>query len=124
MGITVTGSFDNTERFLKAMSKLDIPKIVRSQCQAGVAKLASATPEDTGRAAHSWSYEIVDKKGGCDIYWTNSDVEDGYPVIIGIQYGHGTGTGGYVQGQDFINPAIRPIFDQIANDVWRAVTSA
>jgi hypothetical protein len=75
-------------------------------------------------AARSWGYEIRQNRGGFAIIWTNSDIENGFPVVIMLQYGHGTGTGGYVQGRDFINPAIRPIFDDIAQTVWKAVTSA
>ena len=118
------GSFKNTERFLQSMKKLDISKLVKPYAEAGVAALVSATPEDSGLAAHSWGYEIVKEKGSVVIYWTNKDIENGFPVAIMIQLGHGTGTGGYVQGRDYINPALRPIFDQIANEVWRVVTSA
>jgi hypothetical protein len=120
----VTGSFKNTESFLKAMSKLDIMGILNSSGKEGVAALSSATPIETGRAATSWGYEVSRKGGVYTITWTNSDVENGFPVVIMLQYGHGTGTGGYVQGIDFINPAIKPIFDKIADRVWKAVTSA
>lgn len=118
------GSTDKTERFLKSLQKMNIAKIVESQAKAGVQALAAATPEETGLASKSWDYEISQNGGNLSIIWTNSDIEKGFPVVIRLQYGHGTGTGGYVQGRDFINPAIRPIFDKIAETVWKAVTSA
>lgn len=118
------GSFDKTERFLHAMQKLNIDAILASAAHKGVAALSKATPKDSGRAATSWGYEIQKSAGSIMIGWTNSDVENGFPVALMIQYGHGTGTGGYIQGRDYINPAMRPIFDEIAESVWKAVTSA
>jgi hypothetical protein len=88
----------------------------------GVAALSGATPVDSGLAANSWSYEIVDKPGYFAIHWLNSDVENGFHVAVMIQYGHATRGGGYVEGRDFINPAMRPIFDQMAADMWKEVT--
>jgi hypothetical protein len=120
----VRGSTDRLEKFLKAAQKLDVGSIVNEQAQIGARALADATPEDSGLAAHTWGYEVIQNGGDVTIYWTNSDIENGFPVAIMLQYGHGTGTGGYVQGRDYINPAIRPIFDQIADTVWKAVTSA
>lgn len=126
ISFTSSGSFKNTEKFLRAMTKLDsvIMAAMHAGGKEGVAALAAATPKESGRAATSWDYEI--KKSG-DVYiltWINNDVENGFPVALMLQYGHGTGTGGYVPGRDFINPAIRPIFDRIADKVWKAVTSA
>lgn len=118
-----TGSFKNTESFLKAMAKLEIRRLIESQAQAGVTALATATPLESGLAASSWGYEIRQNGSSLTIAWTNSDVENGFPVAITLQYGYGTGTGGYVQGRDYINPAIRPVFDEIADKVWKAVTS-
>ena len=89
--------------------------------QMGVNALASATPVDTGLTAQSWKYRIVKTRGRYTIEWYNTNVHNGSNVAILIQYGHGTGTGGFVQGRDYINPATRPIFDQIADDVWRKV---
>jgi hypothetical protein len=87
--------------------------------------LASATPIETGVAAHSWGYRVIGGGGNYTIEWYNSDIENGgFDVILALQYGHGTGTGGYVPGRDFINPAIRPVFDKIAERFWKAVTSA
>lgn len=90
--------------------------------KAGVAALASATPVDSGLTASSWYYEIENKQGSASINFHNSNIQDGVPIAIILQYGHGTGTGGWVEGRDYINPAIQPIFDQIANNAWREVT--
>jgi hypothetical protein len=117
------GSFDNLERFLRSAQKLDIFSILNSCGQAGVHALASATPTDSGLASNSWFYEVQRSGDVYRLIWKNSDVESGFPVAIMLQYGYGTGTGGYVQGRDYINPAIRPIFDQIDAQVRKAVTS-
>lgn len=119
-----SGDFGKTEKFLKAMQKLNVDKIVAGAAQKGVVALSKATPHATGLAANSWSYEIKKTASSIEIGWKNSDVESGFPVALMIQYGHGTGTGGYIQGIDYINPAMRPIFDEIAETVWKAVTSA
>jgi hypothetical protein len=121
-----SGSFKNTEAFLKAMTKLNstITRVLNSAGREGVSALSAASPADSGLASGSWNYEVVTSGGGVTILWTNSDVENGFPVAIMLQYGYATGTGGYVQGRDYINPAMRPIFDKIADDVWKAVTSA
>lgn len=120
----VTGSFKNVESLLRAVPKMNIMAILSSSAKEGVSALAAATPKDSSRAANSWGYEVSRKGGVYTITWTNSDVENGFPVVIMLQYGHGTGTGGYVQGRDFINPAMKPVFDRIADKVWKAVTSA
>jgi hypothetical protein len=117
------GSFDKMESFLRTMQKTDMRSLVEPYARQGVDALSRATPVDTGLAARSWTYEI-DTSDGVTISWINTDVEGGVSVVILLQYGHGTGTGGYVQGRDFINPAIRPIMDDIANAVWKVVTSA
>ena len=88
----------------------------------GVAALASATPVDSGLTASSWYYEVEKGKGVASITFYNSNVHRGICIAIILQYGHGTGTGGYVQGRDYINPAIQPIFDQLAEDAWKEVT--
>lgn len=119
-----SGSLDKTEKFLKGVQKLDVAKIVQRQAELGVEALAAATPKDTGRTAESWRATVSQNGGGVSITWHNTDIENGFPVAVMLQYGHGTGTGGYVHGRDFINPAIRPIFDKIAEEVWKAVTSA
>lgn len=121
---TTSGSFSKTESFLKSALNKDIMSILRKHGRDGVTALSRATPIDTGRTAHSWDYKVTRKGQVYTITWTNSDIENGFPVAIMLQYGHGTGTGGYIQGQDYINPAMRPVFDKIANEVWKAVTSA
>ncbi len=124
ISFTVSGDFSDTEAFLKRMAKVDILGIMDSCGAEGVAALSSATPIDTGLAAGDWGYDVNEQSGVYSIYWTNTDIENDFPVAIMLQYGYGTGTGGYVQGRDYINPAIAPIFDEIANKVWKAVTSA
>jgi len=90
----------------------------------GVAALKQATPVESSETANSWYYEIVDRPGYYSIHWLNSHIEDPgrIPVAVLIQYGHATGNGGYVQGRDYINPALQPIFDQIVADMWKEVT--
>lgn len=124
ISFVVSGSFKRTEAFLRKMSTSDIFQGLDRYAREGVAALASATPTDTGLTAASWDYRIERSKGSYSIIWTNRDIEGGFPVAIMLQYGYATGTGGYVHGYDYINPAIRPIFDKIANEVWKAVTSA
>lgn len=124
ISFVTTRSGKRTEDFLRRVSQGDIFKSLDSAAQAGVTALASATPIESGLAMDSWGYEIERSGKSVTIKWTNTDVENGFPVAIMLQYGHGTGTGGYVQGQDYINPAMRPIFDRIADQVWKAVTSA
>lgn len=123
--VTASGSTAKMDKFLaQAVKTNTIESRIRSICDAGVRALAAATPAESGATAAAWSYEIVNKGGKIDIYWTNSHQNQGQVIAVLIQYGHGTGTGGYVPGRDFINPAIRPIFDQIADSAWKAVTSA
>lgn len=124
ISFTSKGSWKKSEAFLLAMQKLDIMAILNKHGAAGVAALQGVTPQDTGAASQSWYYKVERKGSSYSIFWGNTDVEGGFPVLIMLQFGHATGTGGYVQGYDFINPAIRPIFDQIEADVRKAVTSA
>lgn len=118
------GDFKNTEKFLNYIHRGKMYSNLAQYGEMGKNALSAATPTETGLAASSWDYEIDQNGSGCTITWTNSDIENGFNVIIGLQYGHGTGTGGWVAGRDFINPAIRPVFDQIADAVWKEVTSA
>lgn len=90
--------------------------------KAGVEALSSSTPHDTGNTAGLWNYKIENRKGSAKISFYNSNIQNGCPIAIILQYGHGTRNGGWVEGRDYINPAIRPIFDAIVNDVWREVT--
>lgn len=116
------GSFEDTERWLKRMSKNDIFSSLDRYGAEGTAALESATPIDTRITAGSWSHEVLRDGKSWSIIWSNSNVVGDTPVVILLQYGHGTRTGGYVQGQDFINPALQPIFDKIATEVWKEVT--
>ncbi len=122
----MSGSTIRTQTFLAKMQALDAD--IRSSCesagQRGVAALAAATPVESGLTAASWSYEVVTENGSTSIYWLNTNTFSGANVAILLQYGHSTGTGGWVSGRDYINPAIQSIFDDIANDVWKKVTSA
>lgn len=88
----------------------------------GVMALSANTPVDSGLTANSWYYIIENKKGSVSITFCNSNISEGVPIAIILQYGHGTGTGGWVQGRDYINPVIRPIFDRIADEAWKEVT--
>jgi hypothetical protein len=119
-----SGSFDNTVRFLNRIQNKDLFRNLDRFGRMGVDALSRATPVETGLAAKSWGYQIGNSGGKISISWFNTDVEGGVNIVIILQYGHGTGTGGYVQGRDFINPAMRPVFDKILEDVWRVVTNA
>lgn len=120
--ISHKGDFTKTTRFLKNAKMFDPYKVLDRYGKAGVAALSAATPVDTGLTAASWSYEIVVTKTYYEIIFNNSNIQNGVPIAIILQYGHGTGTGGWVEGRDYINPAIQPIFDKIADEAWREVT--
>jgi hypothetical protein len=120
--ITHKGNFDKTNNFFKKCLSRDYSKMLDRYAREGVEALANATPVDSGATSDSWGYEIENTGNTIRISWTNSNLVDGIPVAILIQYGHATGNGGYVQGLDYINPVIRPLFDRIANEIWRAVT--
>lgn len=124
--IKQSGNFDHLETFLAKMAKDDLYESLEQYAIRGMDALASATPERSGLTAASWSYSVVRGDDVSSITWTNSHMDDngGAPVVILLQYGHGTGTGGYVAGQDFINPAISGIMDDLSNEVWKAVVSA
>jgi len=124
---THKGDFEKTTKFLNKAIKKEylLDRILDRYAREGVKALADATPKATGKTAASWGYEIEKGKGYCKITWTNSNLADGWlPIALLIQYGHGTGTGGYVQGRDYINPAVRPTFDNMANAVWKEVTDS
>ena len=122
--IKTSGDFSRTFKFLEKMKKLKIEQILQKHAAKGVAALADATPVDSGLTASSWSYTIKVSGESATIYWENNNVNKGVNIAVILQYGHGTGTGGYVQGRDYINPAMRPIFDQIANEAWMEVGNA
>lgn len=116
------GDFSKLTNYLeKAKEAVKIGDLDRYG-KEGVAALASATPIETGKTASSWYYEIVQGKGTVSINFLNSNIQNGVPIAVILQYGHGTGTGGWVEGRDYINPAIQPIFDKIAENAWREVT--
>lgn len=117
------GDFSKTEKFFNSLLKLDYLNVLERYGQAGVAALASATPKDSGLTAASWDYEITHNGKKTTIAFTNSNISNGVNIAIILQYGHGTRNGGYVAGRDYINPAIQPIFDKIANEAWREVTN-
>lgn len=117
-----TGDFSKLLQFFgrtkNALNAIDFDRYGKE----GVAALASATPVDSSLTAHSWSYSITKRAESVSIEFFNSNVNHGVPIAIILQYGHGTGTGGYVQGRDYINPALRSLFDRMANDAWKEVT--
>lgn len=122
MRITCSGDFSKTMKFLNRLQNKDYLSILSAYGQRGVEALREATPKDTGKTADSWYYEIKQDRDRATISWSNRNINDGVNVALILQYGHGTGTGGYVQGIDYINPAIKPVFDALAEDCWKEVT--
>jgi hypothetical protein len=118
------GDFKSIEKFFEKVGKLDSFQILDRYAQEGVKALSSATPVDTSATANAWGYEIVQSGNSLSIFWTNSNINNGVNIAIILQYGHGTRNGGYVQGRDYINPAILPIFDKIADEAWKEVTTS
>ena len=116
------GNFSSTEKFLKNASSKDYRAILEQYAQAGVSALSVSTPINTGKTASSWSYIIEQSGNTMSIVWTNSNIQNGVNIALILQYGHGTKNGGYVQGLDYINPAIRPIFDKLADAAWKEVS--
>ena len=116
-----TGNFQKTDRFLSGLIGVHYMRKLKKYGEKGVAALREATPKDSGKTAESWSYEITQDPGRTAIYWKNSHVENGVNIAIILQYGHGTRTGGFVEGIDYITPAIRPIFEEMADEVWKEV---
>jgi hypothetical protein len=122
IGFRQKGDFSRTRKFLtRVKSGVRLNDLERYGAE-GVAALASATPVDTGLTANSWYYKIESKNDTTSIIFCNSNIQNGVPIAIILQYGHGTRNGGWVQGRDYINPAIQPIFDRLAKDAWREVT--
>ena len=120
--ITEKGSFNNTESYLRRLKTSDLYAVLNKYGSLGVNALANATPVNTGETAESWYYDIVARKGYYSIRWHNLHIVDGRPIAILLEYGHATRNGGYVQGRHYIMPAIRPIFDEMANKAWEEVT--
>lgn len=118
------GDFSNLTRFLERAKNLVHISDLDRYGREGVAALASATPVDTGKTAASWYYDIKINKESASITFNNSNIQNGVPIAIILQYGHGTRNGGWVEGRDYINPVIKPIFDKIAEEAWKEVTKA
>ena len=116
------GDFSKLTKYLMNVKNASKVNVLEQYGQEGVAALASATPVDTGKTASSWYYTIERSDGKTSISFHNSNIQNGVPIAIILQYGHGTGTGGWVQGRDYINPALQPIFDKIAQKAWEEVT--
>lgn len=116
------GDFSKTTNFLENIKKSKYADILDKYGQLGVKALSEATPKDTGLTASSWDYTITNKNGKIKLTFTNSNIQNGVPIAVILQYGHGTNGGGWVEGTDYINPAIRPIFEEIVRDAWKEVT--
>lgn len=116
------GNFSKLDRYFEKVREAAKLGVLDKYGRAGVAALSSATPVETGKTASSWYYEIKRQNGSVSIVFNNSNINEGVPIAIILQYGHGTGNGGWVQGIDYINPAIQPIFTEMANEAWREVT--
>ncbi len=121
ISFTVKSSY-KTDKYLRKLSVNKLDSILQKYGKVGVEALMHATPIDSGRTAQSWDYEIEYEDGSATIVWTNSNINENVSIAMILQYGHGTGTGGYVQGIDYINPAMRPVFDNLAKDAWEEVT--
>ena len=119
ISLTSKGDFRKTEKFMKNARTKKLMSILKQYGEEGVAALMVATPLDTGRTASSWRYEIKVENNRIRLVFHNDNIQNGVPIAIILQYGHGTGTGGWVEGRDYINPAIQPVFDKIANSAWK-----
>ena len=123
ISMSSSGSWDSTEKWLKRMSAgPSIFSSLEKYGQAGVAALRAATPVESGETANAWFYEIIQDGESWSVVWGNNHVNNGRQIAVLLQYGHGTGTGGYVAPRDYINPALKPIFDQMAAEGWKVVT--
>nr|DAR29855.1 MAG TPA: type I neck protein [Caudoviricetes sp.] len=120
--ITIQGDHEATNRFLKKLKEFQIRRVLEKYGQKGVSALASATPVRTGTTSRSWMYRIESNGDSHTIYWTNTNENRGVNIALILQYGHGTGRGGYVSGRDYINPAIQPIFDAIVEEAWKELS--
>lgn len=116
------GDFKKLTNFLEKMKRMFDVSMLDKYGREGVAALSAATPVDSGKTASSWVYEIKDIKDGVALTFNNTNIQNGVPIAIILQYGHGTNHGGWVEGRDYINPAIQPVFDKIANEAWKEVT--
>lgn len=117
------GNFRKTERLLEKSIGRDYKSVLEKYGEKGVEMLAANTPKDSGQTAASWRYSLEERNGYLSVVWFNSNMHKGVNIAIILQYGHGTGSGGYVEGRDYINPALQPIFDAMADAAWKEVTS-
>jgi hypothetical protein len=124
ISIRQKGDFKKTTKFLDKARSLRMAEFLAPYGRKGVDLLSAATPRDTGKTAESWDYEITSSAESTTIVWKNSNVNKGVNIAILLQYGHGTRNGGYVVGRDYINPALQPLFDEIAQNAWREVTGS
>lgn len=120
--ISERGDLKNTMKFLTKALTNEPYENLKKYGERGVKALREATPKDSGITADSWSYEIIREKGSVSIRWNNSNINNGVPIAVILQYGHATRNGGWVEGRDYINPAVRPIFDEMAKEIWREAT--
>lgn len=120
--VKTSGNFSSMQKFLKRANLMRVEKILNRYGRYGCQRLAAATPVDSGKTAASWTYEVVQKDGAYDLVFLNTNTNKYVNIAIILQTGHATGTGGYVKGQDYINPVLKPIFDAIADRVWKEVT--
>lgn len=119
MSLSWQGDYRATKRWMDKMEAGSVGDVLRSCGEKGIEALSAATPVRTGKTAASWGFEAKTSSKGVTLTWTNSNVVNGVPIAIILQYGHGTGTGGYVHGRDYINPAMRPVFDEIESRISR-----
>lgn len=115
------GDFKKLTNFLEKMKRMFDVSMLDKYGKEGVAALSAATPVDSGKTASSWTYEIKDIKDGVALTFNNTNIQNGVSIAIILQYGHGTRNGGWVEGRDYINPAIQPVFDELANEAWKEV---
>lgn len=121
IAVKIKGDWTSTEKWLRGLKHLNLSAVLHKYGQAGVAALTEATPIRTGKTASSWSYEIENHNGTGTIYWRNSNVNNGVPIAILIQYGHVNRNGAWIKGRDYINPALRPILDELADKITEEV---
>jgi len=124
ISVKASGSFSATSKFLAALQQGKMYQVLDRRGKEGVRLLKNATPKESGETANSWSYKVTHTPSKHVLSFHNSHIEDGVPIAIILQYGHGTGTGGYVQGVDYVNPALKDYFDKIVDEVWREVNNA
>lgn len=121
ISFTSKGDFSKTIKFLNKVKNVKISNILSKYGEIGVTALSQATPKDSGVTSRSWNYKIEVNNNNASIVWYNTNVVKGVNIAVILQYGHGTRNGGWVEGRDYINPAMKPVFDKIADQVWKEV---